>query len=207
MPAHGLQSMPDAALLLARMQTHHRQSGMTLIELMVAVAILGILLAIGIPSMRGMSETEAVRGHMNTFFSTLRYARSEAIRNRAQVVICPSNNSESASPSCATGTLAANPWNIGWIVFVNRDGDEDYLFDATKDTLVRVQGPINTSGGIVKNSGTNKLVYRSTGILLSGGSSSFFFDAVSRNANQKKRVCISLQGRPRVSADTDECGD
>ena len=60
---------------------------MTLIELMMAVAILGVLLAIGIPSMRGMSEAEAVRGHLNTFFGTLRYARSEAIRNRAKVVL------------------------------------------------------------------------------------------------------------------------
>ena len=205
MPAHGLQSMPDAALLLARMQTHHRQFGMTLIELMVAVAILGILLAIGIPSMRGMSETEAVRGHMNTFFSTLRYARSEAIRNRAQVVICPSNNSESASPSCSDGVT--DHWEAGWIIFVNRDGDTNYTFDATKDTLLRVQEPISTSGGIIEVAGgaPNKLVYRSTGILLAGGGSSYSFDGKSGSTAQQKRVCISLQGRARISASLDAC--
>lgn len=185
------------------MQTPYRQSGMTLIELMVTVAILGILLAIGIPSMRGISETEAVRGHMNTFFSTLRYARSEAIRNRAQVVICPSNNSESASPSCSNGE--SDPWQKGWIIFVNRDGDAAYTFDTAQDTLLRVQGPISTSGGIIKNGSSNKLVYRSTGILLTGGNSSFFFDAISMAASQKKRVCVSLQGRPRLSANSDAC--
>jgi type IV fimbrial biogenesis protein FimT len=165
---------------------------------MVVVAILGILLAIGIPGMRGMSETQAVRGHVNTFFSTLRYARSEAIRNRAQVVICPSNNSESASPSCSNGTTDA--WEQGWIVFVNRDGDTDYRYDSTKDTMLRVQGPISDSGGILEKTGgaPNKFVYRGTGILLTGGASSYTFDAKSMDGAQQKLICISLQGRLRI---------
>ena len=187
------------------MQTLHRQSGITLLELMVALAILGILLTIGIPSLLEMSETEAVRGHVNTFFSTLRYARSEAIRNRAQVVICPSASSESASPSCTTADTAR--WHQGWIVFVNRDGDSSYSYDAKKDTLLRVQGAITSSGGIEKISGAtpNKLVYRNTGLLLAGGTSSFTFDATSTSERQRKRVCISMQGRARISASLNAC--
>jgi len=186
------------------MQTHH-QYGMTLIELMVVVAILGILLAVGIPSMRNMTETEAVRGHVNTFFSTLRYARSEAIRNRAQVVICPSNNSESTSPSCSNGIN--DSWEKGWLVFVNRDGDTDYRYDLGTDTLLRVQGPISDSGGIIEKTGgaPNKFVYRGTGILLAGGASSYTFDAKSMYSTQKKLVCISLQGRARISASLIAC--
>lgn len=187
------------------MHVLYRQHGMTLIETMVTVSILGILMAIGIPAMRNISEADAVRGHVNSFLSAMRYARSEAIRNRAQVVICPSSNSESASPSCATGSLAANPWSQGWIIFVNRDGDPSYQFDNTSDTLLRVQGPIDTSGGIKKTSGTNKLVYRSTGILLTGGTTAFTFDAKSTNASQKKRLCISMQGLARLSPDPDLC--
>ncbi len=184
------------------MQTLHRQSGMTLIELMVTVGILGVVMGIGIPSMRGISESEAVRGHVSTFFSTLRYARSEAIRNRTQVVVCPSNNSESASPSCSDGLT--DDWAQGWIIFVNRDADTDYRYDATKDTLLRVQGAISTSGGINEATGgaPNKFVYRSTGILRDGGASSFTFDAKSLNARQRKLVCISMQGRARVETNT-----
>ena len=189
------------------MQTRKRQSGVTLIELMVTVSIIGILLTIGIPNIRALSETEAVRSHINTFFSTLRYARSEALSKRAQVVVCPSSNSESATPSCATDASDANAWHRGWIIFANSDGDPNYSYDATTDTLLRVQGALSNSGGITKitSSATSKLVYRSTGILLSGGASSFTFDATSTNVLQKKRVCISLQGRAYVSSSLATC--
>jgi type IV fimbrial biogenesis protein FimT len=187
------------------MQTLHRLSGMTLLELLVLVALLGILLTVGIPSLRSLREAQAVRDHLNAFFSTLRYARSEAIHHRAQVVVCPSTNSESASPSCSKDD--AERWNQGWIVFVNRDGDSNYSFDAKSDTLLRVQGAITSSGGIEKISGAtpNKLVYRNTGVLLAGGASSFAFDAKSLSESQRKRVCISLQGRTRISASLTGC--
>lgn len=187
------------------MRIYHPQSGITLIELMVALSILGILLAIGIPSMRDMGETDAVRGHLNTFFGTLRYARSEAIRNKAKVVICPSDNSESASPTCSNGVT--DQWQKGWIIFINRDGDTNYTYDATNDTLLRVQGPISTSGGIIEVAGgaPNKLVYRSTGILLEGGGSSYTFDSKGMSTAQRKRVCLSLQGRARISPSLDAC--
>lgn len=172
---------------------------MTLVELLVALAIVGILLAIGVPSLTAMSEAEAVRSHVNTMLGTLRYARAEAIRHRTQVVICPSSNSESANPSCSSGS--ADPWQVGWIIFLNRDGDSNYSYDASQDSLLRVQGPINNSGGIVKTSGINKLVYRSTGLLLTGGASAFSFDAKSLRTTHKKMACISLQGRARVASD------
>jgi len=187
------------------MHTRQRQTGITLIELMVAAAILGILLAIGIPSMRGMSESEAVRSHVNAFVGSLRYARSEAIRNRAKVVICPSNNSESANPTCSGGIT--DPWELGWIIFVNRDGDTNHEYDSDKDTLLRVQGPVSSSGGIIEVDGgaPNKLVYRSTGILLTGGASAFTFDAKSKDTSQQKRVCVSMQGRVRLSESRTAC--
>jgi len=188
------------------MQDSRFQAGMTLPELMVTLSIMSILLAIAIPSTRSLSETEAVRSQVNAFISTLRYARSEAIRYRTQIVVCPSNNSESAVPACSAG--AHDDWSQGWLVFVNRNGDTNYAFDASNDTLLRVQGPMAASGGIINAAGgnpANKFVFRSTGTLKVGGASAYTFDSASDDAARRQRICISLPGRIRTSSDPAAC--
>ena len=178
---------------------------MTLLELMAVMGVLSILLAIAVPSARAISEPQAVRGQVNAFLSTLRYARSEAVRYRTQIVVCPSMNSESGTPSCSNG--ANDDWSKGWIVFVNRDGDTNYTFNASADTLLRVQGAAAASGGIVKatGSGPNKFVFRTTGTLKAGGSSSFTFDSTSKDSTRRQRICVAMQGRARVSDSAASC--
>ena len=191
---------PFAPMPIAR-----SQSGMTLLELMAVMGVLSILLAIAVPSTRAISEPQAVRGQVNAFLSTLRYARSEAVRYRTQIVVCPSTNSESGAPSCSNG--ANDDWSKGWIVFVNRDGDANYTFNASADTLLRVQGAAAASGGILKATGgtTNKFVIRTTGILGVGGASSFTFDSTSKDSTRRQRICVSMQGRARVSDNAASC--
>lgn len=187
------------------MRIAQSQSGMTLLELVAVMGVLSILLAIAVPSARAISEPQAVRGQVNAFLSTVRYARSEAVRYRTQIVVCPSMNSESGAPSCSNG--ANDDWSKGWIVFVNRDGDANYTFNASADTLLRVQGAAAASGGILKATGgaPNKFVFRTTGILGVGGASAFTFDSTSKDATRRKRICVSMQGRARVSDSASAC--
>jgi type IV fimbrial biogenesis protein FimT len=204
-----LRSAMERAMNVAQtvtpLRNTHAQAGLTLLELMVAMAILSILLAIATPSLSAISEPQAVRGQVNAFLATLRYARSEAIRYRTPIVVCPSNNSESGTPSCSNG--GSDDWSKGWIVFVNRDGDANDDFESSKDTLLRVQGQLSGSGGILKASGgaPNKFVIRTTGIVGLGGASAFTFDSVSKDATRRQRICVSMQGRARVSTSSSVC--
>ncbi|MES2412329.1 MAG: GspH/FimT family pseudopilin [Pseudomonadota bacterium] len=168
--------------------------GFTLIELLIVVAIAVILLRVAVPAMQGTVEASAVNKHVTTFMGDLRYARSEAIKNGAVVVMCRSVNSEAASPSCTT-TNPSNVWASGWIIFVDRDSSDDFN---TGDTMLRVQGNMPDSGGIGGSSGTvNMFKFRSTG-MLSAGMSSFVFNTISVDSSRQKLVCISMQGRARV---------
>jgi type IV fimbrial biogenesis protein FimT len=94
---------------------------MTLIELMTALAVLGVLVAISVPSFRTYTVRSRVTAASNDLVSALNLARSEALRSSTNTVACASDNPDDAAPACSEDT----DWTTGWIVFVdtNRDGD------------------------------------------------------------------------------------
>lgn len=88
----------------------NRQTGFTLTEVMVVVAIIAILFAIGIPSFRYVTNANRASAEVNGLLGDLMYARAEAIREGTPVVVCTSADSQ----SCANVTT----WEGGWIICV-----------------------------------------------------------------------------------------
>lgn len=74
--------------------------GFTMIELVVAISIVAILLAIGVPALRDLVVSQRVRTAANNLYSDLSYARAEAIKRNAQVQV----------------TRAGGAWTSGWDV-------------------------------------------------------------------------------------------
>lgn len=84
--------------------------GFTLVELMVTVAVVAILLAVGIPSFGRLIAQNRISSQTNEFIAGLSLARSEAITRGQKVAIRANQNSID---------FAAN----GWTVFLDADGD------------------------------------------------------------------------------------
>lgn len=170
-------------------------SGFTLIEALVVIALTGILVALAVPSMRSTIERSSISGQVNSFIGALRFARSEAIKLGTTVKMCRSTAPEASAPSCAG---AAGSWASGWIIFVDRDDDGTLGAD---DLLLRVQGAFSDSGGITSGSGAD-IVYRfrPTGMLASGVDSLRFVSR-SADATQQRVVCVGLQGRARITTE------
>lgn len=95
------------------------QAGFTILELMVVVAIAGVLAAIAIPAMGNFLRNSRITSAANDVMAGFHFARSEAIKRRIPVTLCTSANSLAANPTCAASDLLT-----GWIAFVdiNRNG-------------------------------------------------------------------------------------
>jgi type IV fimbrial biogenesis protein FimT len=98
------------------------QPGFTLLELMLVVAIAGVLAAIAIPAMGNFIRNSRITSAANDVMAGFHFTRSEAIKRRVQVTLCTSANSLAANPTCAASALLT-----GWIAFVdtNQSGQVD----------------------------------------------------------------------------------
>lgn len=93
------------------MKSGRLQSGFTLIETLVAMAITAILLAMAVPAFRSLTLGNRIAAYANEFQSTLSFARSEALQRSTRVAVCTSTNGS----SCSIG----GTWTQGWIVFTD----------------------------------------------------------------------------------------
>ena len=68
----------------------HRQTGFTLVELMITVALLGILLAAAAPNFDSALNSSRLAGVANELTGAVNVARAEAIRRNQRVALCRS---------------------------------------------------------------------------------------------------------------------
>ncbi len=131
-----------AAVAATRTRPRRSETGFTLIDLMISVAIIGILAAISVNAYWNYVLETRIMGETNNLANTLQRARIDAVTLSEPVSVCPSNNGASCTGS---------PWHEGWIVFTDNgapgavDGSDFVLsrgqpanseFDLTIDTAV-----------------------------------------------------------------------
>lgn len=90
--------------------TSSKTQGFTLIELMITIAILGIILAIAIPNFSDFLEKQRLNGAENEYLGVLNFAKSEALKRNAPIYIIATRTSASnwritaaISSTCAVG--------------------------------------------------------------------------------------------------------
>ena len=105
------------------MKKRHVQ-GFSILELLIVVAIVGIVMAIAVPNMRTFVQNERMTSFTNTLLSDMMLARSKAVERNQPVIICSSNNEANCT---------VTDYQDGWI-----DDDNDGAVTAA-DEIIKIQ--------------------------------------------------------------------
>lgn len=91
-------------------------SGFSLIEVMVSVAVLGILASLAAPSFSESINRYRIASVRDDLIGSIQLARSEAIRRGVAVSL-----RRTTTTGCAPAT--SDEWNCGWEMFVDRNAN------------------------------------------------------------------------------------
>lgn len=166
-----------------------RDSGFSLIEILVTISVLAILLALAAPSLQALARNNRLTGLTNDLVSTLNFARSEAVKRGGRITVCKSANSGAAAPICST---AAN-WRDGWLVFLDTSGTVG-VFDGS-DVRLKVGQPSSGNATITPNAAyANFVSYLSSGTASASANIVVCLETVSRT------ISINTTGRIQTSS-------
>ena len=166
--------------------------GFTLIELMVTVAIAGILMSVGLPSFNQTISNGRLTSNINKLVTAFNYARSEAVKRNQSVTVIKIGG--------GTGN-----WTGGWKVFLDLNGNG--AKDDANDTLLKQYEAMPT-GYTLRASNINYVTYKASG--MSGAGSFVLCDNGDGNnlpeTGTSKVMLINTVGRVGMGADADNNG-
>lgn len=169
-------------------RSFRRQSltGFSLVELMVAVTIAVILLAIGIPNFHALIQRQKITTTVNNFFASINLARSEAIQRGIRVDLVPIDHGRG--------------WGNGWIVFIDKnnnqrpEGDEQIIFthDSVPSGLSITATLTDSHPPYIAYTGTGRTRTNASSQQTQFGTLTFQLD------KHVRKIKLNFLGRPRI---------
>lgn len=174
-----------------------KAKGITLLEMVIAVTIVGILTSMASPSMKAMIENNRVAVANNNLVSALFFARSEALKRRVSVYLCISNVTQT---ECETNTANMDYAN-GWLVYMDCNGDGysgdtktcDFVPDSadTADTKELLNVGQSIDGGLETSGTFTGLI----GFNLSGRAITTGTVCLENSGTKKNKISVAASGR------------
>jgi type IV fimbrial biogenesis protein FimT len=159
-------------------------TGVTLPELLIALAVIAILAAGGFPRLAYYVQEHRMAVEVNRFVLALQLARNEAVKRGRRTVICPAN----ADDRCADRAR----WENGWLLFASENRERE-----SGEPLIRSAPPLAEFIGMRSGNHRKRIVYQTDGS--SGGTNSSFTFCDGHRLARPRVICLSNTGRPRVA--------
>ncbi|MFC4698568.1 GspH/FimT family pseudopilin [Glaciecola siphonariae] len=162
------------------------QYGLSLLEMIIVLAIVSILLSAVGPSATAIVDKSRITAQVNLLSAMLRYTRAQAIDEHQSIALCPSADLSQCD---------INDWSLPKMVFDDKNFNQ---YRDEEEALIYVTEKIPT--GVILQ-GPKKLIrFYEDGTI--GSPATLRVCPTRENATLNRALIISLQGRVRVSTDT-----
>lgn len=172
------------------------QQGLTLPELLIGVALIGVLAGLAVPAFQGVIETVRAKTVADRIQTELNFARNEAVFRRRHVVVC-------RTPDLLECTHIGS-WSMGTMTFEDRNGDN---IRGAEEPIIRVMDSADYGGMHLVNVGRRSHVsFRPDG---RSGGTNVTLKLCSRSLEARRLLIVNVGGRVRATRPTPQttrCG-
>lgn len=165
--------------------------GFSAVELLVVLAIAGILATIAVPSFQALMQGNRISGEIGSLVDDLQFARAEALRTGQFVSICASSDQR----NCNVGS---GDWRSGWIVF--SDAGNNRTVDST-DTILRVRAAFTNTDTFQSSPVTAALTFNRTGFAI-GLNTEVLMRVKTTPVNAQMTRCLAINVVGRMQLQT-----
>lgn len=168
-----------------------RNSGFSIVELAVTVAVVAIVAAIAFPNFQSVLRSNRVGSSSNELTASLSLARVEALRSPGGAGLCAS----------ADGSACGTDWNAGWMVWVDTNGDGQRNVGATPERVVRVVRA-RPNLNLADSGSTGKILFDRRGRVKAGTGSTLTLspsDACPAGTELVRELSVSAAGQVRAT--------
>ncbi len=168
--------------------------GFTLVELIVALGILGLTMAVAVPNFVTLINDNRISSSASDFVGALQLAKAESAARTSPATICKSN-------IAGTGCVTTGDWQQGWIVFSDINGNA--AVDAG-DTVVLNHEALDTRITFNGTAGvTNSITFNPSGRTSITGTQVLIMCDARGFAESAKGILVTMTGRGNVMKASD----
>lgn len=176
----------------------NKHNGFTLLELMVTIAIVGIIATIALWNSGAMLTQNRAESFLLELKRNISYARSQAASSDEIVIICAAPSLDVTSNKSKLS--CQNNWGNGNSIILFIDADNDGSYDDASDSLLRVMDAFPATDKIKYEGNVNSLRFNTSGRVTTAAGRFFY---CSKEDDDNKALNISQSGTAFYLGDTD----